>query len=68
MHAIVIATKKNFSTQWQVVSCRVNVDGVTGNLAKSQAAIRGALERLEEKYEGGNCATQSPSGLPQQGS
>ena len=44
------------------------MDGVTGNLAKSQAAIRGALERFEEKSEGGNCATQSPSGLPQQGS
>jgi hypothetical protein len=64
----VIAAKKNFLTQWQVVSCRVNVDGVTRNLAKSQAAIREASERFEEKSEGGNCATQSPGGLPQQDS
>ena len=49
MHTIAIAAKRNNLNQWQVVSCRVNVDGVTGNLAKSQAAIRGALERFEEK-------------------
>ena len=68
MHIIVIAAKKNYSTQWQVVNCRVNVDGVRGILAKSQALTKRAKVRFEEKSEGGNCATHSPSGLPQQGS
>ena len=44
MHAAVTTTKKKFLTQSQVVNYRVdtvvNVDGVTGNLAKSQAALR----------------------------
>ena len=52
MHTIVISTEKNFVTQWQVVSCSVKLDGVTGLLAKSQAAIREAYERFEEKSEG----------------
>ena len=52
MHTIVIAAKKNCLTQWQVVICRVNVDGVKGNLAKSQAVIRRAKVRFAEKSEG----------------
>ena len=44
--------KKNYLTQWQVVSCSVKLDRVTGILAKSQAALREALERFEEKSEG----------------
>ena len=35
-----------------MVICRVNVDGVRGYLAKSQAVIRRAKERFEEKSEG----------------
>ena len=45
--------KKNYLTQWQVVSCSVKLDRVTGILAKSQAPSREALERFEEKSEGG---------------
>ena len=52
MHTIVIAAKKNYSTQWQVVNCRVNVDGVRGILAKSQALTKRAKVRFEEKSEG----------------
>ena len=54
MHTNVIFSKKNYLTQWQVVRCSVKLDGVTGILAKSQAATREAEERLEEKSEGGN--------------
>ena len=59
MYTIVIAAKKNFLTQWQVVSCRVNVDEGTGNLVKSQVATREGSERLVEKSDGGNCATSA---------
>ena len=58
--------KKNYLTQWQVVSCSVKLDRVTGILAKSQAPLREALERFEEKSEGGSSATHSSSELPQQ--
>ena len=47
-----IAAKKNYSTQWQVVNCRVNVDGVRGILAKSQALTKRAKVRFEEKSKG----------------
>jgi hypothetical protein len=44
MHAAVTSTKKRFLSQLQVVNYRVDtvvsVEGVTGNLAKFQAAIR----------------------------
>ena len=52
VHTIVIATEENYLTQWQVVYCRVNVEGVTGTLAKSQAHTQRAQVRLEEKSEG----------------
>ena len=63
-----ITSKKNYLTQWQVVRCSVKLDGVTGILAKSPAATREAEERFEEKSEGGDCATHSPSGPTQQDS
>ena len=47
-----IAAKKSCLTQWQVVICRDNVDGVRGNLAKSQAVIRRAKLGFKEKSEG----------------
>ena len=52
VHTSVITTEKNCLNQWQVVSCSFKLDGVTGILAKSQAAIREALERLEGESEG----------------
>ena len=58
MHTIVIAAKKNCLTHWQVVICRVNVDGVKGYLAKSSAVFRVVKERFEEKSEGGDSASQ----------
>ena len=42
VHTIVTTTKKNCLTQWQVESCSVKVDEVTGILAKSNAATREA--------------------------
>ena len=66
VHTIVSTAKKNYLTQWQVVSCSVKLDRVTGILAKSQAPLREALERFEEKSEGGSSATRSSSELPQQ--
>ena len=51
MHTIVITAKKNCLTHWQVVSCSVKVDGVTGILAKSPAQ-KEAIERFEKKSEG----------------
>ena len=53
MHAIVIVAKKNCLTHWQVVICRVTVDGVRGYLAKSLAVFQSVKERLEVKSEGG---------------
>ena len=47
-----IAAKKNCLTQWQVFICRVNVDGVKGKLAMSQAVIRRAKVGFEEKSKG----------------
>ena len=35
-----------------MVNCRVNVDGVRGNLAKSQALTKRAKVRFDEKSEG----------------
>ena len=52
MHTIVISSKKNYLIHWQVVCCSVKLDGVTGILAKPQAATRGAEERFVEKSEG----------------
>ena len=63
-----IAAKKNCLTQWQVVICRVNVDGVKGNLAKSQAVLKRAKVRFEEKSEWGDYIAQGPNWLPQQDS
>ena len=54
MHTIVITAKKNCLTHWQVVSCSVKVDGVTGILAKSPAQ-KEAIVRFEKKSEGGSC-------------
>ena len=53
MHAYVIAAKKKFPTQWWVDSCRVNVDGVTGNLAKSQDSKRKLKGGLLKSLRGG---------------
>ena len=61
-----ITAKKNFMNQWQVGNCRVNVEGVSGCLAKSQVARRDTRERFEEKSEG--VAAQSQSWLTQQDS
>ena len=47
-----IASKTNYLTQGQVVFCRVNVDGVKGNLAKSQALTEKAKGSFSEKSEG----------------
>ena len=60
VHTTVTPAKKNCLNQWQVVSCSYIVDGVTGVLAKSQAAKKGALVRFEKKSEG-EVATQSQS-------
>ena len=56
-----IASKKKFLNQWQEINCTVNVNGDPGILPKSQAVIRKALVRFDEKSEEGNCATQIPS-------
>ena len=53
MHASVIAAKKKFSTQWWVDSCRVNVDGVTGNLAKPEDSKRKLKGGLLKSLRGG---------------
>ena len=57
VHAAVIAAKKNFLNQCQVVNCRVNEGDVIGYLAKSQAASWKARGRFEEKSEGGELPT-----------
>ena len=44
-----IATKKNYLTEWLVVNCRVNVEGVRGNLAKSQTLTKRVKVRFEEE-------------------
>ena len=55
--------KESYFTQWQVVSCSNKLDRVTGILVKPQAATREALERFEEKSEGGSCTAQSQDWL-----
>ena len=42
MHIIVITAEESYLIHWQMVSCSVKVDGVTGVVAKSQADIREA--------------------------
>ena len=44
-----IATKKYYLTEWQVVNCRVNVEGGKGNLAKSQTLTKREKVRFEEE-------------------
>ena len=68
VHTIVTAAKKFCLTQWQVVSYRVNVEGEKGNLAKSQAVLKRAKVRFEEKSEWGDYIAQGPNWLPQQDS
>ena len=48
------------------VQLQSNVDGVTGNLAKSRAAKRKLPGDLKKKSEGRNWPTQCPSGQHQQ--
>ena len=62
MHTIVSISEESYFTQWQVVSCSNKLDRVTGILAKPQAATREALERFEEKSEGGTSTTHSQIG------
>ena len=45
-----------------MVNCRVNVDGVRGNLAKSQAPTKGAKVRFDEKSEGEIILPTAPIG------
>ena len=54
-----IAAKEYHLTQWQVVNCRVYVDGVRGHLAKSQAHKKRAKVRFEEKSEEGDYIAHS---------
>ena len=66
MHTIVTAAKKIYFTQWQVDSYRVGVEGVIGNLAKSQVVQRELSWGLKKKSEEGGNIAQTPAWRPQQ--